>query len=441
MSVSPRLAAAEIVSAVLDEGRTLEAALAQTHSFKALEGRDRAFARAIASATLRRLGGIDAVLARFVQRPLPDGAKLARALLRTAAAQLLVLKTPPHAVVSETVTLANSARATAAFAKLMNAVLRKVASEGGAILEALPPGADLPGWLYARWRAAYGDGVAAEIAAALLEEPPLDLSVKSDAEGWAQRLGGVVLPTGAVRLAGDSRKAEDHPTPYPLPSRGGVETLPGFSEGEWWVQDAAAALPARLLGEVRGQDVLDLCAAPGGKTMQLAAAGARVTALDISAERLERVRANLSRTRLQAEIVCADALEWRSEPRFDAILLDAPCSATGTLRRHPDVAWVRRPTDLKALTDLQGRLLARAGAWLKPGGRLVYAVCSLEPEEGPEIVAAALKAGGWRRSEIGMDEVGEPLVSAEGDLRTLPSHLPDRGGMDGFYAARLVGAA
>ena len=402
----------------MDRGRALEDALAETPSFNALEGRDRAFARALVTAGLRRLGGINTVLSQFLARPLPDDANHARALLHLGAAQLLVLGTPAHAAVGETVETANHMREARGFAKLMNAVLRKVARDGQAILDDLPPGADLPQWLYTRWRASYGEA-APQIAEALLTEPPLDISVKQDASGWAARLIGQLTPTGSVRLT------EHAP----------IDSLPGFNEGAWWVQDAAAAIPAKLLGDVRGKRVLDLCAAPGGKTLQLAAAGAHVTAVDKSEARLKRLRENLARTKLEAEVICADALELSAEP-FDAILLDAPCTSTGTLRRHPDVAWLRRPTDVKALADLQAQLISATAKLLKPGAPLVYAVCSLEPEEGPGVVAAALR-NGWRRAPLS-NEVPAEFITADGDLRTHPGQWPEIGGLDGFYAARLL---
>jgi 16S rRNA (cytosine967-C5)-methyltransferase len=418
--VSARRAAAELLVAV-ESGRALDDALVQTPAYAALEGRDRAFARALAAETLRWQGALDAVLARFLQKPLPESAAHARALLRLGAVQILVMETPPHAAVGETVETANAMREARGFAKLMNAVLRRVAREGEAILSDLPEGAHLPAWLFTRWRAAYGADAAA-MAMATLNPAPLDLSVKSDAAGWAAQLGGAVTPTGSVRVHAYDR----------------VEALPGFAEGAWWVQDAAAALPAMLLGDVAGKRVLDLCAAPGGKTLQLAAAGARVTAVDKSPARLERLRENLARTHLEAELIGADALTFRAEP-FDAILLDAPCTSTGTLRRHPDVAWLRRPTDIRTLADLQARLIDAARELLKPGAALVYAVCSLEPEEGPGVVAGALQRG-WRRMAFPDVPGAAPFVTSDGDLRTLPWHWPEIGGMDGFFAARLVRA-
>jgi 16S rRNA (cytosine967-C5)-methyltransferase len=278
-----------------------------------------------------------------------------------------------------------------------------------------------------RWIAAYGEATARDIAAANGREPALDLSVKNDAPQWAEKLGGFVLPTGSVRAV----------------VHGAVTALPGFDEGAWWVQDAAAALPARLLGDVAGRRVADLCAAPGGKTAQLAAAGAHVTAVDRSAQRLKRLRENLTRLSLDAEVVCADAAVWEAAP-FDAVLVDAPCSSTGTIRRHPDVAWLKRPADILKLAALQRRLLERAVALTKPGGTIVYCTCSLEPEEGAAVVAELLAGDpGVRRVPLTPADVfGESaLIGADGDLRTLPYHLPNSdsrlAGLDGFYAARL----
>jgi 16S rRNA (cytosine967-C5)-methyltransferase len=424
---SPRRAAADVLIAVLDGRRPLEDALAQASSFAALAGRDRGFARAIVSATLRRLGGIDAALAQFIARPLPASARLARALLRTGAGQILVLGTPAHAAVSETVDLANADHDARSYAKLINAVLRRIASEGPRLLAAQLPGADLPQWLFQRWRRAYGEDEAARIAVALREEPPLDFSVKEDPAGWAVAVGGVVLPTGGVRLP---------------PGAHAVESLPGFAEGAWWVQDAAAALPARLLGDVAGQRVLDLCAAPGGKTLQLAAAGARVTAVDSSARRLKRLQENLARTGLAADVAVADALDYVADAPFDAVLLDAPCTATGTLRRRPDAAWLKSEADVTALSALQVRLIAAAARSLAPGGRMVFCTCSLEPEEGPGAVTRALDEGApLVRDPVSLEEIpGLPVeaLTALGEVRTRPSVWAEVGGMDGFFMGRMI---
>jgi 16S rRNA (cytosine967-C5)-methyltransferase len=284
----------------------------------------------------------------------------------------------------------------------------------------LPAAPTLPAAVAARW-----GGRAGAIAAGLAEPPPLDLSLRDPATTaeWAGRLGGTSLASGHVRL----------------PRGTAVADLAGLADGAWWVQDLAASLPARLLGAGRERRVLDLCAAPGGKTLQLAAAGAHVIAVDKSDARLNRLRENLARTKLEAEVVAADALAYRPSEPFDAVLLDAPCASTGTLRRHPDVAWLRRPTDVRALAELQAKLLAAAAALLKRGAPLVYAVCSLEPEEGEGVVTDALK-NGWKRDPLRAGDVpgADEFITDAGDLRTLPAHWPEFGGLDGFYAARLV---
>jgi 16S rRNA (cytosine967-C5)-methyltransferase len=314
--------------------------------------------------------------------------------------------------------------------KLVNAVLRRVASEGEGIAASLDATrVNTPDWLWTRWADYWGEPRAHEIAASHLVEPPLDLTVKSDPELWAERLNGRVLSTGSVRL---------------LP-KGRIESLPGFDEGAWWVQDAAASLPARLLGDVAGKRVADLCAAPGGKTAQLALAGASVTAVDGSKTRLSLLAENLARLGLQAESVLADAATWQLGELFDAVLLDAPCSSTGTIRRHPDIPYIKSPKDIVALVALQGRLLDNAASLLKPGGRLVYSTCSLEPEEGKAQIAAFLV-----RNEAFSLEPVEPRelfgqtdwIEPSGCLRTFPYELklesPEWSGMDGFFATRLV---
>jgi 16S rRNA (cytosine967-C5)-methyltransferase len=307
-------------------------------------------------------------------------------------------------------------------------VLRRIAREGKRDLANLDTLAlDTPHWLITRWVKHYGEQTARAIATANLHEPALDLTVKSDPEGWAQKLGGRVLPNGSVRLI----------------AHGPVTALPGFNDGAWWVQDAAASLPMRLLGEVEGKAVADLCAAPGGKTAQLANAGAQVTAIDRSAPRLRRLSENFTRLGLQADIVTADAAAWKGGP-FDAILLDAPCMATGTIRRHPDIPWLKGEKDQAKLTTLQGRLLDNAVSLLKPGGVLVYCTCSLEPEEGEDAIAYLLDRNkAVRRQPIAPAEVsGAEFVTSEGDMRTLPCHWPDTdsrlAGLDGFFAARLI---
>jgi len=390
---------------------------------------DRAFVRAIVSTVLRRKGQIDDALARFITAPLPDKRGLLDEILQTAGAQLLFMETPAHAVINIAVAQTRRDRSARRFASLANAVLRRIADHRADII-AVQDAARLntPDWLWTRWAANFGAEAGRAIAAQHLVEPPLDLTVKSDPEGWAARVGGVALPTGAVRLA----------------KRGRVEALEGYAEGGWWVQDAAAALPARVLGDVSGQHVADLCAAPGGKTAQLAHAGAQVVAVDQSAKRLERLRENLSRLNLSAETVAADATKWQPETPFDAVLLDAPCTATGTIRRHPDIAHLKRPADLDKLAALQTRLLDNAVAMLCPGGVLVYCTCSLEPEEGIDQIDRLLA----RRNDLALEPIDAvPLgaraawVRPPGVIRTLPHQLPADdpavSGIDGFFVARL----
>jgi 16S rRNA (cytosine967-C5)-methyltransferase len=412
-----RAAALDLLTAALSRRAGLDEGL--THpALAALEPRDRAFARALVMATLRRLGTIDQALQERVQKAPPDRVVQ---ILRLGAAQLFVLKTPAHAGVSSAVDLAQANKQSQAFKGLVNAVLRALTRE--------PPNLDdperlAPPWLYARWRAAFGVEPAREIAALIAEEPATDLSLKDpdQAAELAAAVEGEILPGGSVRTS----------------RRGDVATWPGFAEGGWWVQDAAAAIPARLLGVQAGETVLDLCAAPGGKTQQLAAAGAKVTAVDKSAPRLKRLAENLARTGLSAEMVTADGGEWRTTRSFDAVLLDAPCSATGTFRRHPDVLWAAKPADVVSLAAVQARLLDAAAARVKPGGRLVYCVCSLEPEEGEAQVAAFLQRNdGFAIEPVAGGEGGAPEASRrpDGTLRILPHHRP--GGLDGFYVARL----
>jgi 16S rRNA (cytosine967-C5)-methyltransferase len=421
--MSPRRAAIALLETVLGRRRTLDEALA---ALPPMEARDRGFAHLIAATVLRRLGTLDAVLEPWLRRAPPDAVRHA---LRAGAAQLLFLGTGAHAAVGETVTAVRALPKGDSFAGLANAVLRRVAEAGQGALEGLDgPRLDTPDWLWRSWHAAYGPAVARSIAAAHAAEPPLDLSVKPGEEpaAWAARLGAEPLPTGSLRLPA---------------AHAAVRDLPGFAEGAWWVQDAAAALPARLLAARPGERVADLCAAPGGKTAQLAAAGAVVTAVERAPERAARIGGNLARLGLAAELVVADAAAWTPPALFDAVLLDAPCTATGTIRRHPDIPHVKRERDVAALAATQDALLAAAARMLRPGGRLVYAVCSLQPEEGEGAVARAFAAGlplaasPFTPAELpGLPEA----ITPEGWLRTTPALWPGRGGMDGFFAARLT---
>ncbi|CCQ75530.1 RsmB/NOP family class I SAM-dependent RNA methyltransferase [Magnetospira sp. QH-2] len=423
-SLQSREIALSVFAAVLDRNRPLEEAFGDAPGLASLDGRDRAFARLIVATALRRLGQIDFILGNCLERPLPAKEKAIGHLLRLGTAQLLFIETAPHAAVSTAVELA-ATHSRGRFKGLVNGVLRRISREGAGWLAAQDSARlNTPDWLWEPWVRDFGEDTARRIAEAHLTEPPLDLSVKADAAHWAGRLDGQVLSTGSVRR----------------PLGGAVIELPGYAEGAWWVQDAAAALPARLLGDVTGKRVLDLCAAPGGKTLQLAAAGAQVTALDRSENRMKRLGDNLARVNLQADMVIADAAKWRPETPFDAILLDAPCSATGTLRRHPDVAHHRGPADVAKLVALQDRLLNAARAMLAPGGTLVYCTCSLLADEGEQRIAALMESGSdLRRQPIQPTEIGglSECLSAEGDLRTLPCHLTDQAGMDGFFAARL----
>ncbi len=421
---NPRRAALAVLGDVLDRRQSLDPAM-ERH-FAGLEGRGRAFARALCATVLRRLGQIDDVLGRFLDRPLAGLDAPVRHALRLGAVQILFLDTPDHAAVAATVPLAGRNRGARG---LVNALLRRLTREGRAALADQDPVAlNLPGWMLSRWRAQWGDEIARRVGLASLSEAPMDITLRDgDSTVWAERLQARVLPTGSLRRYGG----------------GAPERLPGFGEGAWWVQDMAAALPARLFGAPAGRRVLDLCAAPGGKTLQLAAAGAKVTALDHSANRLRRLRENLGRTGLNADIVCADAAEWRPESLFDAVLLDAPCSATGTLRRHPDALHLKTPADMEKLVALQERLLNSAAAMLAPGGTLIYCTCSLQAEEGEARAAAFLRAHeGFVRAPISPREIGglDALLTGDGDIRCRPDLAPGDdvdGGMDGFFIARL----
>lgn len=423
-----RQAALWLLQAVLRRNLGLDEALAAAFNeapFSTLSPRDRAFARMIAATTLRRMGQIDAVLRHFQTRRLPPRAGPAQNILRSAAAQLLFLGAAAHAVVSNAVELADGDAGASHYKGMINAVLRKVASGGQALLAAQDAARlNTPEWLWDSWRIAYDEATAHAIARAHLNEPPLDISVRSEAAAWAERLEAQLLPNGSLRRVPGGR----------------IEDLPGFEEGGWWVQDMAASLPVRLLGDVAGKQVIDLCAAPGGKTLQLAAAGAIVTAIDRSEARMRRVQENLTRLRLTAACITADATQWQPPAPVDYVLLDAPCSATGTIRRHPDIVWRKTQQQIDGLMALQDRLLAAAANMLAPGGILVFCTCSLQPEEGPERVEAFLAKGApFVRVPIRPEEVGGlgELITPLGELRSLPCHLAEQGGMDGFYAARL----
>lgn len=417
-----RTAALTALSAVLRKRRPLDAALDEALADAHLEPRDAGFARAIASETLRRFGQIEALLRNFVSKPpAPHRAGLALEIMMMGICELLFLKVAAHAAVDAANELAARDSKAMHFKPLINAVLRRVSREGEAKIAAQDaPRLNTPDWLWSRWCEAYGEEVTRAIATAHLTPAPLDLMTKDVFEiPGAQKLPGNVL-----RLADGAR----------------VEELPGFADGAWWVQDFAATLPARLLNDVRGKSVIDLCAAPGGKTAQLASAGANVIAVEREPERIARLRENLARLRLEAEVIEADVRDFQPAAPAPFVLLDAPCSATGTIRRHPELPWIKSASDVNACVQNAGELLDAAADMVAENGLLVFAVCSLERAEGIEQIEDFLnRNSGFAREPIAAQEMfGLPeLISLEGDLRTLPCHIAALGCMDGFYAARL----
>ncbi len=432
--LAARQTAARLLAAVIDARTSLDGLTDADHGhpqYRALDQRDRSLVRAILATALRYRMTIERLIERRLERPLPANARALSHILHVAAAQMLFLDVPDSAAVDLAVTQARGDPRTARFSGLVNAVLRALARvKERALPAALAAGDDAPEWFSTRLAQAYGPAKARAILAAHRLEAPVDFTARADPEGWAARLGGVVLPTGTVRVARPAAAIPD---------------LPGFAEGAWWIQDAAAALPARLLGDVAGLSVADLCAAPGGKTAQLALAGARVTAIDISRNRLRRLAVNLARLGLAAEIVEANLLSVAPAAPFDAVLLDAPCSSTGTVRRHPDVPWTKTPEDIDKLVGVQRRLLDRAVGLVRPGGRIVFSNCSLDPMEGEALVAAFLaETPGVAADPVRPGEVAgaDPFLTPQGMLRTTPADLdlgePALSGMDGFFAARLL---
>ncbi|MDA0306587.1 MAG: MFS transporter [Proteobacteria bacterium] len=423
-STASRAVTLDLLEQVLRHKYPLDDVLAGHSGFATLETRDRGFARLLTATVLRRIGQIDALIDHALDRPLPVKAKAVLDLLRLGVCQLFFTDTPAHAAVSTTVDLART-RGHGPHKAMVNAVLRRLSREGAALVENQDAARlNTPDWLWQSWVLAYGEKTARDIASAHLREAPLDITVKEDAAIWAGTLEAEILPTGSLRRA----------------AGGLIPELPGFKDGQWWVQDAAAALPVKLLGDIRGKRVIDLCAAPGGKAAQMASLGADVTAIDRSEKRLVRLRQNMDRLSLSADAIIADAVTWRPKKPAHAILLDAPCSATGTIRRHPDVPRLKKPEDVSKLALVQERLLTAALDMVEPGGIVVYCACSLQPEEGPDRIKAALKADPrFQRAPIHKDEIGgaAEMLTPTGDLRTLPCHLGEKGGMDGFFAARL----
>ncbi|MFN4276900.1 MAG: RsmB/NOP family class I SAM-dependent RNA methyltransferase [Ferrovibrio sp.] len=422
--LNSRRVAASLLDGVLGKGRALDDLLIDAKTgFRDLADRDRAFVRRLVATALRRRGQIDGCLRKFLTL-WPKG--LPREAMRLGTAELLFLDAPAHAAVDSAVELMHPEQKKPR--GLINAVLRKVATEGAAIVAQQDAAKqNTPDWLWRSWEAAYGPDLARDIALAHLQEAPLDISVKGDAAAWAEKLQAELLPSGSLRRM----------------AAGAVESLPGYNDGAWWVQDAAACLPAKLLGDVNGKTVADLCAAPGGKTAQLAAMGAQVMAVDRSDPRLKRLKENLKRLKLKAEVRTAEIEQWQPPYMFDAVLLDAPCSATGTIRRHPDLPYLKDETDVMKLATLQQRLIKAAWAMLKPGGKMVYCVCSLQPEEGEKQMPMLRALPGARIVPAEADGLGVPedAVTSDGALRTLPCHWADRGGMDGFFAVCLEKAA
>ena len=426
--VPARLCALYILRAVLERKQSFNESLFKNFDpqlIAKLSVQDRGFAWAIAATVLKRKGQIDALLEKYLKHSLPQRARGVEFILRIGIGELLFLKNSPHAVVSTAQEVAKTEKGLTKYTGLINALLRRVSREGESLLEKeIFPILNIPEWIDDRWQQNYGSDEVQRIANAITEEAALDITVKSDPELWSEKLGGTILPTGSIRVK-TSEKIND---------------LTGYQDGEWWVQDAATALPVRLLGDIQGQRVLDLCAAPGGKTLQLVTSGAKVTAVDISSSRLKRFYENISRVGAKVEVVNEDILKWEPDLKWPVIILDAPCSSTGTVRRHPDVFYLKSEHDINELAALQKNFLAKAIDWLEPNGTLLYCTCSLEPEEGKDLIADFLsgqrnfKAVQFDAARIGNQD---QFITADGALTTLPSHWPKLGGLDGFFAQAI----
>lgn len=421
--VAARLAALDLLR-LTGKGRTFDQAIEICRSFAALEGSDRGFARAIASTTLRRQGTLDEVIATYMREPLRPRQSELRNILRITAAQICLMGTEAHAAANTAVELTKLRVETRGYKGLVNAVARRMTETGADKAEATPLRVDTPGWLWRRLARAYGAKTAGQIAEAHRHEAALDLSLKDpdSAPDFPEELGARRIGLRTVRMS-STRVAE----------------LPGFEAGAFWAQDLAASLPAEVLGAQAGETVYDLCAAPGGKTMQLSATGASVIAVDANGFRLGRLKENLMRTGLAAAVIEEDVLKWSPPNLADRVLLDAPCSATGTIRRNPDLLWSSREDDMAELLRIQGRMLDQAISLTKPGGIVVYAVCSLLPEEGEEQITKLLgRRDDVKRLVISDSEVaGLPVLNENGDIRTLPHRLKAEGGLDGFFVCRL----
>lgn len=426
--LSARSAALKILDQVLQKKRPLDQVLESERAFYSLPGRERAFTRMLVSTVLRRKGQLDDLIRRAMNRGEEPRPETLRHILYIGITQLLFMDVPDHAAVDTSVSLAKAEGAERQKG-FINAVLRRMISEGREWVKKQDPvQTNVPEWILKDWIATYGLIEAAEIAQGSLTEAPLDITVKDKGEIklWEGALGASALPTGSLRRSGG----------------GNVTELAGFADGSWWVQDASAALPARLFGDRKDKTVVDLCAAPGGKTMQLASMGANVIAVDRSTSRMKILFQNLDRTNLRArvETVIADGAEWKPQKPVDAVLLDAPCSATGTIRRHPDLLHLKTPKDIEQLCAIQGRLLDNAAGILQPGGTLIYCTCSLQKAEGEgQITSFLYRHPEFRRAPVKAGEIGniEGAITLDGDVRLLPYHLAPHGGMDGFFISRL----
>ncbi|MBR1946081.1 MAG: RsmB/NOP family class I SAM-dependent RNA methyltransferase [Alphaproteobacteria bacterium] len=415
-----------IFDAVFRHGKGLEEEYAACMNYQEkkepLENRDRTFIRLLVTTLLRRLGQIDDILFRFLKKPLPEKTAYVFDVLRISAAQLVFLDTPAHAAVSTGVSLIKNSRKYSGFSGLANAVLRRIAKEGKKIAEKQNTARlNIPAWLFEKWVKEYGQQNAEKIANTGLREAPLDFSIKADSEIWSDRLEAILMPTGSLRRE----------------KQASVPQLPGYEEGAWWIQDLSAAVPARLFHSLKGKKAADICAAPGGKTAQMILAGAEVTAIDISENRIKRLKENLDRLHFSAKTICTDMREWNKNEKFDIVLLDAPCSATGTLRRHPDVVWHRTLQDISRLQITQKQLLETAVQMMTDDAEMVYCVCSILPEEGRGLIDNAVRSGLVERIPLEPSEVPKEMITKDGDLLILPFFYETSGGCDGFYAARL----
>lgn len=427
--LDPRRAALDVLERIYRRHSLMDQAFEQSEYFQDLMPADKAFSRRLICVVLQRQGQLDALAQKALDRDLSElKPQTILNVLRLGIAQMCFMETPDHASVNTTVELADKC-GLGRQKGLINAVMRRLGREGEKyVAEQDERRMNIPDWMWDSWVDAYGEEVSLKIGGSILNEMPLDITVKSDVDEWAKKFGADVLPTGTVRVM----------------SSGSLYEMPGFNDGEWWVQGASAALPAMVLGNVQGKTVVDLCAAPGGKTAQVANAGAKVIALDKSPRRLKRLDENMERLGLSqnVETVAADGAVWQPSEKVDVVLLDAPCTATGTTRHQPDVLRLKKPEDVTRLCDTQERLLNNAVQMLKPGGILVYCTCSLQKEECDDQVTNVLNhyPNVLKRSAIDPKEIGgwDMMIDDLGQIRSHSFHLEDQGGIDGFFVARLI---